>query len=82
MTMLSFFERRVYCLVRQQAPTRSGVLASGARLSDDLGLDLLGRVLLGISLEKYLHLDIPDTEIGQWRTVADVLACVARHRTF
>jgi acyl carrier protein len=34
---------------------------------------------LGIRLEHGLNLKIPDTEIGQWQTLADVLACVQQH---
>jgi len=48
-------------------------------LQHDLQLDLCERIQLGIRLEYGLKVDIPDTEIGQWQTVADVLACVQRH---
>ncbi|GAB3634479.1 hypothetical protein GCM10027422_00690 [Hymenobacter arcticus] len=41
-------------------------------------LSLLECVQLGIRLEYGLCLEIPDSEIGQWQTLADVLACVRR----
>ncbi|GAA4009320.1 hypothetical protein GCM10022408_21750 [Hymenobacter fastidiosus] len=41
-------------------------------------LDPLDRVQLGIRIEQGLAIEIPDTELGQWRTVADVVACVER----
>ena len=77
MHSLTFAERRVYCLVRRQAIRRVPI-GPTTHLRKDLNLDAVDRVLLGISLEQRLRIDIPDTQLGQWRTVADVLACVSR----
>lgn len=75
----TFTERRVYCLVRRQSIVRVPITPA-TLLRRDLSLDAVDRVLLGISLEQWLRIDIPDTQLGQWRTVADVLECVSRCR--
>lgn len=73
-------QEEVFALVRKQVwHLRAPVLTPATHLSTELGLDLLERVQLGIRLEYGLGLEIPDTEIGQWNTLADVLACAQRH---
>lgn len=72
-------QEAVFELVRKQVwHLRRPVIALDSKLGDELGLDSLDRVQLGIRLEYRLDIEIPDTELGQWRTVADVLACVQR----
>lgn len=73
-------QEQVFALVRKQVwHLRQPALTPATCLNADLGLDLLERVQLGIRLEYGLGLEIPDTEIGQWTTLADVLACARRH---
>jgi acyl carrier protein len=74
------WQEQVYTQVRKQVwYLRHPVLTPATHLQHDLQLDLLERVQLGIRLEYSLTLEFPDTEIGQWQTLADVLACVQRH---
>lgn len=72
-------QERVFALARKPVwHLPWPALTPGTHLAKELGLDLLERVQLGIRLECGLKIDIPDTELGQWRTLADVLACVQR----
>lgn len=72
-------QEQVFALVRKQVwHLRRPTLTPGTYLAKELGLDLLERVQLGIRLEYGLKIDIPDPELGQWCTLADVLACVQR----
>lgn len=73
-------QEQVCALVRKQVwHLRQPVLTPAAHLAHDLGLDAVERVQLGIRLECGLQIEIRDTEIGQWATLADVLACVGRY---
>lgn len=73
-------QERVFALVRKQVwYLRQPPLSLSTHLANDLGLDLLERVQLGIRLEYGLGIAIRDTELGEWRTLAEVLACVQRH---
>lgn len=74
------WQEQVLTQVRKQVwYLRQPVLAPTTHLQRDLQLNLRERIQLGIRLEYGLKLEIPDTEIGQWQTLADVLACVQRH---
>ncbi|MBJ6145326.1 hypothetical protein [Hymenobacter sp. BT559] len=74
------WQEQVYTQVRKQVwYLRHPVLTPATHLQHDLQLDLLERMQLGIRLEYSLKLEFTDTEIGQWHTLADVLACVQRH---
>jgi acyl carrier protein len=74
------WQEQVLVQVRRQVwYLREPVLTPTTHLQHDLQLDLRARIQLGIRLEYGLKLEIPDTEIGQWQTLADVLACVQRH---
>jgi acyl carrier protein len=78
--MAPSWQEQVLVQVRKQVwYLRQPVLTSATHLERDLQLSLCERVQLGIRLEYGLKLEIPDTEIGQWQTLADVLACVRRH---
>lgn len=48
-------------------------------LHDDVGLDSLDLVEFVMSLEQAFHVEIPDGEIGGWRTLEDVYRSVERH---
>lgn len=74
------WQEQVLTQVRKQVwYLRHPVLTLTTHLQRDLQLNLRERIQLGIRLEYGLKLEIPDTEIGQWQTLADVLACVQRH---
>ena len=73
-------QEQVFELVRKQVwHLPRLVLTLATTLTDELGLDSLDRLQLGVRLEYALDIEIPDPELGQWHTVADVLACVRRH---
>ena len=70
----------VFALVRKQVwHLRQPNLSLSTHLVNDLGLDSLERMQLGIRLEYGLGIEMLDTELGNWRTLAEVLACVRRH---
>ncbi|OON71136.1 hypothetical protein B0919_00355 [Hymenobacter sp. CRA2] len=48
-------------------------------LHNDLGLDSLDVVDLVIRLERHFGVELPDVEIGSWRTLGDVYETMARH---
>ncbi|RTQ53380.1 acyl carrier protein [Hymenobacter gummosus] len=69
--------------VQQQLQDLLPQLATDAspdlQLQDDLGLDSLDVVELVIRLEQHFGVDLPDAEIGGWRTLGDLYATVERH---
>jgi acyl carrier protein len=76
---MDLLQEVVIGLIRKQVwHLRNPVITRHSHLGDELGLDSLDRVQLGIRIEQGLDIEIPDTELGQWRTVADVLDCVQR----
>ena len=65
--------------LRLVVPQLEAAPAASLSLRDDLGLDSLEVVELVMALEQALHQELPDAEIGGWRTLADVYGSVARH---
>jgi acyl carrier protein len=69
--------------VQQQLQDLLPQLATDAspalHLQDDLGLDSLDVVELVIRLEQSFGVDLPDAEIGGWRTLGDLYATLERH---
>jgi acyl carrier protein len=53
-------------------------IGASATLEEDLELGLPGIVSIAIDLEEAFDIDVPDEDVGKWRTVADVVATVAR----
>ena len=51
-------------------------LTPATHLENDLGFDSLERLELSIRLEQVLGIVIPDAELEDWLTLADVLATV------
>jgi acyl carrier protein len=47
-------------------------------LLDDIGLDGLDRQILAMDLEDLFQIEINDTTLEQWRTIADVVATVEK----
>ncbi|GGG38978.1 phosphopantetheine-binding protein [Hymenobacter glacieicola] len=54
-------------------------LTPTSRLHEDVGLDSIDMVELVINLEHRFHIEIPDPELEDLRTVQDVLDCVDIH---
>lgn len=50
------------------------------RSTEDMGLDSLDRVELAIEIESRTRLEFSDDELGKLRTVADLVALVARKK--
>ena len=66
-------QEQVFALVRKQVwHLRRPVLTPTTHLAQDLGLDAVGRVQLGIRLEYGRRTETRDTELGQWATLAGV----------
>lgn len=51
-----------------------------ANLFDDLGADSLDAVELNLALEEKLGVSIPDEEMANIKTVADIVAYVENHK--
>lgn len=49
-----------------------------ANLVDDLNADSLDMVELAMDIEAKFDIEIPDEQAEKWKTVADVIACVAK----
>ena len=71
--------QRVLQQLRRFAPNLEAEPALSLHLHEDIGLDSLELVEFVVSLEQTLHLEIPDAEIGEWRTLEDVYRSVERH---
>ena len=65
--------------LRRLVPSLDAEPAPSLRLHDDVGLDSLELVEFVMSLEQALQLEIPDEEIGEWRTLEDVYRSVELH---
>ena len=51
-----------------------------ALIADDLKIDSLDAVELVMSLEDELGIKIPDSELFDMKTVADIVACVEKYQ--
>ena len=76
-------ESRTATGLREVMATRLGVpaeqMALDVRLVEDLGLDSLDAVELGIAVERRFDIDVPEEELVQLRTVGDVVELIERH---
>lgn len=78
--MNSTLQASLYQQLQAMLPQLTPADATPAlRLEDDLGLDSLDVVELVIRLERRFGVDLPDAEIGGWRTLGDVYATLQRH---
>ena len=48
------------------------------KLTEDLGLDSLDLVEIGMEIEREFGIIIPDSEVEQWETVGDVIKSTER----
>jgi acyl carrier protein len=74
-TLQSSAQQQIQTMLPQLAADASPTL----HLHDDLGLDSLDVVELVIRLEQHFDVELPDSEIGGWRTLADVYDSLERH---
>ena len=54
------------------------MLESSDNLADDLGLDSIDIVEIGMEVEDVFSIHIEDPEIGRWKTVQDVVNSVIK----
>ncbi|RAK66660.1 hypothetical protein DLM85_10595 [Hymenobacter edaphi] len=69
----------VYQQLQAMLPQLSADASPALHLQDDLGLDSLDVVELVIRLEQRFEVELPDAEIGGWRTLGDVYQTLERH---
>ena len=75
----STIEQRVNSILAEQLGVESDVLTPEANLVDDLGADSLDVVELVMALEEEFGVEIPDEEVENIRTIADVVQYIAGH---
>ncbi len=51
-----------------------------AKLSDDLKIDSLDAVELVMAIEEEMGVKIPDEELGNLKTVSDIISCVEKYK--
>ncbi|MCC3157866.1 acyl carrier protein [Hymenobacter sp. 15J16-1T3B] len=71
--------RSVYQQLQAMLPQLTADASPALHLQDDLGLDSLDVVELVIRLEQRFGVELPDSEIGGWRTLGDVYHTLERH---
>ena len=54
-------------------------IAPEARIQEDLSIDSLDAVELVMALEEEFDIKIPDSELGNMKTVQDIVACVEKY---
>ena len=71
-------EIKVRNILAEQLGVDLGEVTPDARILDDLGADSLDVVELVMSLEEAFDIEIPDEDVEELRTVADVERYVTR----
>lgn len=70
---------KVVCaLIKDKTGENNDVIPMESRLKQDLGLDSLDIIELGMDVETHFNIEIPDKEQEAFTTVGEVVACVAR----
>ena len=69
----------VYQQLQAMLPDLATDASPALQLQNDLGLDSLDVVELVIRLEQRFDIELPDAEIGGWRTLGDVYQTLERH---
>ena len=68
---------RVDTIIRKQVGSDTS-LSPETHLQDDLGMDSLELVELGVTLEKEFHVAVPDAEVRRCVTLSDVTHLILR----
>ncbi|HVH17336.1 MAG TPA: acyl carrier protein [Myxococcota bacterium] len=71
-------EIKVRNIVAEQLGVDVGEVTPDARILDDLGADSLDVVEMVMSLEEAFDIEVPDQDVEELRTVADVERYVTR----
>jgi acyl carrier protein len=76
--MSDSLEQKVRSIVADQLGVDLGEVRSDASILDDLGADSLDVVEMVMSLEEAFDIEVPDEDVEEMRTVADVERYVTR----
>ena len=72
---------RLICKAIDFVAGRDGHPIKGAnKLNEDLDIDSLGNIELGMTVEEDFGIESPDAEIDAWETVSDVCKSVEKAR--
>ena len=71
-------ETKVRSILAEQLGVDLGEVTPDARILDDLGADSLDVVEMVMSLEEAFDIEVPDEDVEELRTVADVERYVTR----
>ncbi|SHL65435.1 acyl carrier protein [Hymenobacter psychrotolerans] len=77
--MEQLIQFQVERMLRRKRRNTALQLQPTSRLVHDIGLDSIDLIELTMNLEHRFHIEIPDAELEQLRTVQDVLDCVDTH---
>ncbi|TGD77845.1 phosphopantetheine-binding protein [Hymenobacter wooponensis] len=77
--MEQLVRHQVERMLRKKRHIPTLTLTPRTRLQEDIGLDSIDLVELVINIEHRFHIEIPDPELENLRTVQDVLNCVDAH---
>ena len=77
--MEQLVRHQVERMLRKKRHIPTLTLTPRTRLQEDIGLDSIDLVELVINIEHRFHIEIPDPELENLRTVQDVLDCVDAH---
>ena len=72
-------ESKVKQIISAQLEVSNDKLSDGASFVDDLKADSLAVVELVLALEEAFHIEIPDEDTEQIKTVGDAVAYVKTH---
>ena len=70
---MSDIEARVKNVIQQQLGVREEDIIDEASLHDDLGVDSLDHVEIGMAMEEEFEIEIPDADWEPLKTVKDVI---------
>ena len=76
--MSDSLEQKVRSLVAEQLGVDAADVTPQASILDDLGADSLDVVELVMALEEHFDIEVPDEDVEELRTVADVERYVAK----
>ncbi|WP_256580756.1 phosphopantetheine-binding protein [Pseudomonas sp. QTF5] len=57
-----------------------GKIEVESRLVEDLYIDSMGLVEVVMALNELFEIDLPEKDISEWRSVADICAAVRRYK--
>ena len=70
--MSDSLEQKIRSLVAEQLGVELGEIKPDANILDDLGADSLDVVEMVMALEEHFDIEVPDEDVEELRTVADV----------